>query len=844
MAQADPIPSDPPGLTEVEAAARLASDGPNALPGRDPSGLWHVVRDVATEPMFFLLLACGAIYFGLGDRQEALILLTFVLLVGVISVVQGRRTEKALTALRDLSSPRAQVLRDGQRRSIPARELVRGDLVVLREGERVPADVGLRTHALLRTDESLLTGESLAVPKGTWDGALPLGVPGTEGSPFAYAGTLVVSGQGVGEVLATGANTAMGRIGAALGATPIERTPLQRETAVLVRRIALVAAALCAAVLLFQGLAHGEWLKGLLAGLTLAMALLPNEFPAILTVFLALGAWRMARQGVLTRRVPALEALGAATVLCVDKTGTLTMNRMAVQRLDAEGTVLELQPGGPAALPEVVHGLVEYGILASQRDAFDPMEIAFHELGRIHLGATEHLHPNWQLEREYPLSDELLAMSHVWRSPDGSQFVVASKGAPEAIADLCHLGADEGRTLQARVEAMARDGLRVLGVARARFDQSKLPKNQHDFDFEWMGLVGLADPVRGDVPAAIAACSEAGVRVVMLTGDHPITAQAIARQIGLRADVVVCGDQLEQLDDAALQARVGEVDVFARVVPEQKLRLVRALQGAGEVVAMTGDGVNDAPALKAADIGIAMGGRGTDVAREAAALVLLSDDFPSIAQAVRQGRLVYANLQKAMAYVLAVHVPIAGLSLVPVFLGLPLVLMPVHIAFLHLVIEPVCAVVFEIEPADEDLMRRPPRRSSQRLFDRSLLLRSLLQGVSVLVAVLAVYFRGLSQAADGREARGLAFATLVLANLLLIALNRRGKRAEKRPLNRAFLYISVLSVVCLAVAFYVPAARSLFGVSLLHPGDLALCIGAAVLSLGWLWRGAKAHPAV
>jgi Ca2+-transporting ATPase len=821
------------GLTPAEAQARLAAEGPNALPGRDATGLARLLREVMTEPMFGLLLACGAIYLVLGDPQEAMILLGFVFLVAAITVVQGRRTERALAALRDLSSPRALVIRGGERLSVAGRDVVRGDLTVLVEGDRVPADVALIETSHLQVDESLLTGESVPVTKSVWDGQMALARPGGDGLAFAFAGSLVVRGTGLAEVLATGPRTAMGSIGRALQTALPERTRLQHETGRLVGRLAIVAAALSAVVLLVEGLAYHRWLDGLLAGLTLAMALLPNEFPAILTVFLALGAWRMAQKQVLTRRVPALEALGAATVLCVDKTGTLTCNRMTVRSLDA-GPTLDLEAG--AELPEWSHELVEYGILASQRDPFDPMERAFHDLGQRQLAGTEHLHPDWTLMREYPLSGDLLALSHVWQSPDGQALVVAAKGAPEAIADLCHLPEPEVTALRIRVETMANQGLRVLGVARATFGPLALPPKQHDFDFELVGLVGLADPVREDVPAAVAECHTAGLRVIMLTGDHPLTALSIARQIGLRAETVLTAADLDTMDDAALSLRVAEVDVFARVVPEQKLRLVRVLQARGEVVAMTGDGVNDAPALRAADIGVAMGGRGTDVAREAAALVLLDDDFTSIVEAVRVGRRVFDNLRKAMAYVLAVHVPIAGLTVLPALLDLPMVLMPVHIAFLHLVIEPVCAVVFEVEAADPTLMQRPPRRPDARLFDRSLWTRSLLQGSSVLIAVLALYLSAVSRLPDGREARGLAFTTLMLANLLLILVNRSARHAgeARRPSNRPLAWLLVGTLVCLAVALYVPGARRFFGVTVLHADDVALCIGAALVSVTWL----------
>jgi Ca2+-transporting ATPase len=798
--------------------------------------LWRIATDVVREPMFLLLLVCGGIYLFLGDRQEALVLLAFVVLVTGITLYQEQKTERALDALRDLTSPRANVVRAGRRARIAGREVVRDDIIFVGEGDRVPADAALVSCSALSVDESLLTGESVPVRKSTWDGVSPMARPGGDVLPYVFAGSLVSGGQGVAQVLATGARTEMGRIGKALQTVAPERTALQRETGGLVRILAVVAVILCVAVVAVYGLARRDWLEGFLAGLTLAMAILPNELPAVLAIFLALGAWRIARQRVLTRRVPALEALGSATVLAVDKTGTITLNQMTVCRLYADGRFYDVTDGTDT-LPEEVHELVEYAILASRRDPFDPMEKAFKALGERRLAGTEHLHPAWTLEREYPLSDELLALSHVWRAPDSDDHVIAAKGAYEAIADLCHLPAEEEARLAAIAETLADDGGRVLAVARARFRPGALPPQQHDFDFALIGLVALADPIRPTVPAAIAECAAAHIRVIMITGDHPRTARSIARQIGLPApDDAVTGPELDRLSDADLRARIATVDVFARVVPEQKLRIVRALQARGEVVAMTGDGVNDAPALKAADIGVAMGGRGTDVARESAGLVVLDDDFATIVHAIRQGRRIFDNLRSAMAYILSVHVPIAGMAVIPAFLDLPLVLLPVHIAFLHLIIEPACSIVFEVEPEDPSVMRRPPRDPRAPLYGRRLVGMSLLQGAVVLVLLLALFFFALRRGAEEREARALAFTALVVANVALILVNRSWTRSlwhTVRVPNGALWWVAGSAVVFLGLVLYVPGLRDIFRLAYLHVDDLALCLAAGVIGAVW-----------
>jgi P-type Ca2+ transporter type 2C len=825
------------GLTEAEASRRLRSEGFNELPSSRKRKLRDIFLDVLKEPMFLLLLACGGIYFLLGDHQEAIILIAFVLVVTGITLYQEHKTERALEALRDLSSPRALVIRDGKRTRIAGRDVVRGDCIVISEGDRVPADAALLSCSNLSTDESLLTGESLPVRKTTWDGATPVGRPGGEELPFIFAGTLVTHGQAVAEVLRSGPRTEMGRIGKALLTVVPEPSALQRETARLVRLLALIAVALCAVVVVAHGLVQRNWLQGLLAGLTLAMAILPNELPAVLAIFLALGAWRVSRKGALARRVPVLETLGAATVLCVDKTGTLTQNQMSVRKLLANGQFFDISAEHAEPLPEFTHELVEYSILASQRDPFDPMEKAFKALGEQRLSGTEHLHPSWTLVRQYPLSDQLLALSHVWAAPDGVEHVIAAKGAYEAIADLCHLTPTEEQELRVRAEAMAAEGLRVLGVAKATFRIGSLPSRQHDFAFELVGLVGLADPIRPAVPGAIRQCYAAGVRVVMITGDQARTATSIAKQIGLRgAEDAVTGAELDVLSDTDLADRVRNVNVFARVVPEQKLRLVRALQSLGEVVAMTGDGVNDAPALKAADIGIAMGGRGTDVARESSGLVLLDDDFSTIVEAIRLGRRIFDNLKNAMAYILAIHVPIAGMTIVPVLLDLPPVLMPVHVAFLHLIIEPACSVVFEVEAEDPAVMRRPPRDPKAPLFGKRLVGMSLLQGASVFAIVLAMFLLTLHRGKGEFEARSLTFATLVVANLALIFVNRSWRLSFLETLrapNKALWWVTGAGTVFLALTLYVPLLRNLFRFTSLHADDIMLSIAAGVLSIGW-----------
>ena len=729
------------------------------------------------------------------------------------------------------------VIRDGEPKRIAGREVVMGDLVVLAEGDRVPADAVLLSCTNFSVDESLLTGESVAVRKVPCDAPIDMGCPGGDDLPFVYSGTLVVQGQGIACVRAIGRHTELGKIGKALQTIDIEGTALQKEIGRLVRNLTLIGLFLFLVVVVVFGLTRGHWLKGILAGLTMAMAILPEEFPVVLTIFLALGAWRISHKHVLTRRVPTVETLGAATVLCVDKTGTLTQNRMSVGKLLVNGDFWTVNENSEQPLPENFHELFEVGILASRPDPFDPMEKALKELGRRYLKETEHLHDDWLLMQEYPLTQELLSFAQMWQSADHLNYLVAAKGAPEAIADLCHFSEVEIHQLNQQIQFLASQGLRVLGVAQASSSSSTFPSEQHGFPFKFIGLIGFADPVRPGVPGAIKECYKAGIRVIMITGDYPATALSIARTIGLSAkNGCITGAELADMDDATLQERIKTVNIFARVVPEQKLRLVTALKNNGEVVAMTGDGVNDAPALKAAHIGIAMGGRGTDVAREASALVLLDDDFSSIVQAVKLGRRIFDNLKKAMAYIFAIHVPIAGLSLIPVLFNWPLVLFPVHVVFLEMIIDPACSIAFEAEPEEADIMGRPPRRPEEPLFDWRTLGLSLLQGSGVLIIVVAVYIIALFRGQGEYDARALTFTALIIANLGLILTNRSWSETilvTVRQPNKALWIIIGGALVLLGGVIYLPFFRHLFHFSILHPIDLAICLGAGLTGIIW-----------
>ena len=816
------------GLTHAQAVERLAADGPNELPRHGQRSFFRICLEVLREPMLAMLLVAGLIYLALGDAREALILLVFALLSIIITVVQETRTEHALDALRDLTSPRALVIRDGERLQIASRDVVRGDLMVLNEGDRVPADGWIARGDALECDESFLTGESVPVRKSACGLAAPTRQlrPGGDDLPFVYSGTLVVRGSGLAVVSAIGAASEIGRIGQSLSTIETESPRLQRQMRRLVWWFAALGGSASVLAVVLYGLVRGSWLNAALAGIALGMSMLPEEFPVVLTVFMAMGAMRMSRVRVLTRRATAIETLGSATVLCTDKTGTLTENRMRIAQLrDPDGGVCKVDSGGSLAAP--FRALVNLGILASTPQPVDPMEIAFHELSAERQGA------GWTLRGHYPLSPALLAMSQVWAGPNG-ESVIAAKGAPEAIADLCRMTNAERATLKAAIDAMARDGLRVLGVAEARWAKADLPATQRDFAFAYRGLVGLADPLRAAVPTAVRQCRAAGIRVIMLTGDYPQTAQAIATQAGIGGGDALTGEALARMSDAELAKHIARVTVCARIMPEQKLRIVEALKASGEIVAMTGDGVNDAPSLKAANIGIAMGGRGTDVAREAAAIVLLDDDFGSIVKAVSLGRRIYDNLRKAIGFILAAHIPIAGLTLLPLLTGMPLLLGPIHIAFVEMIIDPVCSLVFEAEIAEHNAMSRPPRKTDAPLFSRGLVVWAVLQGFVVwaMSGGLATYF--FRSGNDAATVRSAAFFALVLGLACLILVNRRFSAsllsALRRP-NPALGIVLAIVAIILAATQMVPALADLFSFARLSSLNLAIVLGASVMSL-------------
>ena len=824
-------------LSTEEAETILKNEGYNELPSTRPRSVLYLLVGVLKEPMFLLLIACSALYIVLGDHKEGFMLMSSILLVIAITLYQERRTAKALDSLRELSSPRALVIRDGKEKRIPGRDVVKGDIIVLQEGDRVPADALIIESLNLKIDESLLTGESFAVEKRNAIAGESFAFRTGEDTPFIYSGTMIVHGNGIARVHATGTGTEIGKIGKMLGGIEDETTLLQKQTRKVIRTFSVIGLSMCLILTIIYGLVREQWLDGVLAGLSLAMAILPEEFAVVLTIFMAIGAWRISKKNVLTRKPSAIEVLGSVTVLCTDKTGTLTLNKMSVASLFNQKSFFFLDKNETRPDQEF-HSLIEYSILASQQEPFDPMEKAMYEFGNSNLTKEEQIHKDWKLVKEYPLSSSLMAMTHVFEVPGNENYIIATKGSPEAIMELCGFSESEEKAIIEKMNLMAGKGLRVIGVAGSNYDKRELPAQQKEFKFNFLGLIGLEDPLRSTINDDLKLCYTAGVRVIMITGDSPSTAQNIAERMGLKnPEQAITGDDLERMSDQELKTKITTANIFARVLPEQKLRIVQALKENGEIIAMTGDGVNDAPAIRAAHVGIAMGNRGTDVAREAASLVLLDDNFSSIISAIRMGRRIYDNLQKAIGYIFSIHIPIAGLTLLPVFFGgWPVILFPLHIAFMELITDPACSLVFEGEKEESNIMNRPPRPRNDSLFGAKKIFLGVMQGLFVLIFSFAVYLIAIRLNKSPEETRTLTFATLFFGNIGLILINRSWTKTVFQTLkdkNKSLKWVMLGAATFLIIILYLPPVRKLFLFDVLNIRDLVICFIVGVLSVIW-----------
>ena len=809
---------EPPtlGLPQSEAERRLARHGPNIAAARPRRGLPRIARETLREPMFLLLLAAAALYLLFGDLAEGLFLSAGALLSFGLVIVQEARSERALAALNELAEPRARVMRDGALATIPASELVPGDVVLIAEGTRVPADARLIEGSALEIDESTLTGEAAACTKVAAGSERGGNEPRNPESAAVFASTLVLRGQALAEVTGTGSGTRIGQIGAALQDIEEQPTLVQRDVRWLIGRIGILAGFFCVAVAVTYGLLRHDWFQGALSGLTLAISLIPEEFPMVLVIFMALGAWRMARHNVLVRRSAVIETLGATTLLCADKTGTITQNRMALRQVWRSGTTHDLSD----ELVAEPRAVVEAAQLASAVQPHDPMDVAVHAAAGPRAGAD--------LVRSHPLSPEFLAIVQVWKRPGQSGLLYAAKGAPETILNICSPGKRPRERVEKAIHEMASAGMRVLGVATAAVDGT-VEADPRQLSYEFEGLLGFEDPVRADVPAALDRARRAGLGVAMITGDFPATALAAAREAGIDTGAgVLTGVEVELAPD------ISRVRVFARVMPQQKLTLVRRFRDADHVVAMTGDGVNDAPALAAADVGIAMGQRGTDVAREASDLILLDDRFASIVTGIALGRRIFINLRRAMTYIAAIHIPVAGLALLPLLLGLPPMLYPMHLVLLELIIDPLCSIVFEAEPSESDAMDKPPRNAREPLFGRAQIAIAAVEGVVLLAGVLSFYLWMNRMGAGEGEARAAAFVALVSGHLALAPAVLAGRSRSTPGRHRWMLWgVAAGASAVLLLMLAVPGLREIMRFSVPSAQVLLAALAVGIIAGGW-----------
>jgi Ca2+-transporting ATPase len=812
------------GLSSDEAKKRLSQFGFNEIQNNSQHVFLKSIYEVLTEPMFGLLILAGLIYLVIGDINDALTLMGFITISIAITLFQQEKSRKAIDALKKLSSPRALVIRDGATTRIPGNEIVIGDLLVINEGDRVPADATLIQSNDLLVDESLLTGESEAVSK-------PI-------EASIYSGCLVIRGSGQAIVTHTGVHTELGAIGKSLQAIESTQSPLQKDVALLIKQFALFGFSVALLVFLSYGLLYKDWLQGALSGISLTMALLPEEFTVILTVFMALGAWRISKHQVLTRHAPVIETLGSITTLCVDKTGTITENNMSLQAVAIKDHIFDIS-SNTLSNHLLVKELLKISVLASEINPFDPMEKAFHDSFKKIYPHDLNIYPSHIIAYEYGLKPELPVMTHLWGTHERpNHYLVAAKGSPEAVMELCHVNQDEHQAIEQQIEKMASQGMRLLGVAQANFikTQDDWPEDIRAFEFKWLGLVGLKDPIRPEVPNAIQQCQDAGIRVIMITGDHATTAYAIAKQAGIHSSGVLSGADLSRMSQNEISKIVQTVSIFVRINPDQKLQLVQALKNHQDVVAMTGDGINDAPALKAAHAGISMGQRGTDVAREASSLVLIDDNFASIVKAIKQGRQIYDNLQKAIAYVIAIHIPVAASVFIPIVLGSPPMLTPIHILLLEMIIDPACAIVFEMEPPEDDLMTRPPRDIHEKIFNFQNISMAFMQGLGLSAAILGLYLGlphfGLSTLTAGT----IGFATLIIANILLIIANRSRTlhifNILKKPNPSQKWLIGLMLGTFISLLLF-PRLREHFNFSNLLPEEIGLIILTSLGCLAW-----------
>ena len=811
------------GLTQDQVIASRIAHGSNTLTFKKENGFWEALKTLAKEPMVVLLLAASLLYFISGKTGDGIFLGCAIVLVAAISLYQDARSRNALEKLKNFTEPRAKVVRDGQTIEINTDELVVDDCMVVEEGSSIPADGCILQSNDFSVNESILTGESFAVFKDA-----------SKEDNLVFGGTQVASGLAIARITTIGNETKLGKIGKSLESIQEEKTPLEKQIANFVQKM-VIAGAIIFVIVWFINYTHSkDVLDSLLKALTLAMSILPEEIPVAFTTFMALGAWRLMQMGIIVKQMKTVETLGSATVICTDKTGTITQNKMSLAGLfcysDAE-TYFDTNIIG-----ENGKNLIRTAMWASEPIPFDPMEIALHQRYQ-ELFPTDQ-RTEFSMKHEYPLEGKPPMMTHVFENKNGDR-IIAAKGAPEAIIAVAQLDDAGKATVEAAILNFTKEGYRVLGVAQSNFAEQTYPEKQQSLPFVFIGLVAFYDPPKANISETLAHFYKAGINIKIVTGDNAATTLSIAKQIGFKgADQEISGDQLMKLSDADLEKQVMNTQVFTRMFPEAKLRIINALKASGQIVAMTGDGVNDGPALKAAHIGIAMGKKGTEIAKQAASLILVEDDLGKMVDAIAMGRRIYTNLKKAIQYIISIHIPIVLTVFLPLALGwiYPNIFSPVHIIFLELIMGPTCSIIYENEAMEAHSMSEMPREMSNTFFNWKELTTSIIQGLMITAGCMFTYFWAVKNGADEPSTRTLVFITLISANIFLTLVNRSFYNSIITTLgfkNNLVIWIIGITITITVALIYIPVFSHFFEFKIMDTGNTLLAILLGFVSVIW-----------
>ena len=811
------------GLSDEQVIEARSKFGHNALDFKKENGFIDALKSLAKEPMVVLLLAASIIYFVSGKTGDGIFLSCAIILVATISLFQDARSRNALEKLKNFSEPSSKVIRNGELIDIKSDELVVGDFLMVEEGTSIAADGVIVRSNDFSVNESVLTGESLSVFKDA-----------NKEDPTIFRGTTVASGLAIVTVTATGNDTALGKIGKSIEAIKEEKTPLELQIFNFVKKMVIFGAVVFVIVWFINYQHSKDLLDSLLKALTLAMSILPEEIPVALATFMALGAWRLMQMGVIVKQTKTVETLGSATVICTDKTGTLTENKMSLAKLFvlSEATIKKID----TKLTDADKDLIITAMWASEPIPFDPMEIALHESYATLTKADER--PSYHMIHEYPLSGKPPMMTHLFENKEGNR-IIAAKGAPEAIIQVSKLTTTEIEAIKNAIESLTNEGYRVLCVADTVFSGTDFPKTQQEFKFDFKGILAFYDPPKKNIGAVLKHFYHAGIAVKIVTGDNAATTASIAEQVGFMGyKNSISGDELMKLSDEALQAKVKDIQIFTRMFPEAKLRIINALKSNNEIVAMTGDGVNDGPALKAAHIGIAMGKKGTEIAKQAASLILMEDDLSKMVDAIAMGRRIYTNLKKAIQYIISIHIPIVLTVFLPLALGwiYPNIFSPVHIIFLELIMGPTCSIIYENEPMEKNTMKQMPRALSNTFFNWKELTTSIIQGLMITLGTMAAYQYAVYQQLDEATTRTMVFTVLIAANILLTLVNRSfyySLFATLKYKNNLVVLIILITIIITGLLIFVPPLTVFFGFAQLTMNQILISMAIGFVSVIW-----------